>query len=133
MVSRASRPPGAGGFTLIELLVVMAIISLLVAIVLPRYFGSLERAREAALREDLATMRDAIDKYYADHGRYPDALAELASARYLRAIPVDPITDNAASWTVAPPPPDSADAGQVYDVHSGAPGNGRDGTPFASW
>ena len=119
------------GFTLIELLVVMAIIATLLAVSVPRYFRSVDHAREAALRQDLAVMRDAIDKHHADTGRYPGALDELVAKRYLRRIPVDPITESADSWVVAPPA--DRESGAVYDVASGAPGNGRDGTPFSSW
>lgn len=121
----------ARGFTLIELLVVMAIIATLVAIAAPRYFNSVEKSKEAVLRTDLATMREAIDKYYGDTGKYPGTLDDLVSQRYLRALPVDPISDSASTW-VAVPPPDS-EKGGVFDVHSGAPGNGRDGTPYSAW
>lgn len=119
------------GFTLIELLVVMAIIATLIAIAVPRYFGSIEKSKEAVLKQDLSTMRDAIDKYYGDTGSYPSALDDLVTKKYLRNIPIDPITDTTATWiTVAP---EDAGKGGVYDVHSGAPGNGRDGTPYSSW
>lgn len=120
-----------GGFTLIELLVVMAVIGLLLSLAAPRYFGSVDLAREAALRQDLSVMRDAIDKHFADTGRYPSSLEELASRRYLRRVPVDPITESADSWVVVPPA-DTA-LGAVYDVSSGAPGTARDGSAYASW
>jgi len=120
-----------GGFTLIELLVVMAVIGLLLSLAAPRYFRSVDLAREAALRQDLAVMRDAIDKHFADTGRYPASLEELATRRYLRRVPVDPITESADSWVVVPPA-DSA-LGAVYDVASGAPGTARDGSAYASW
>ena len=89
---------GARGFTLIELIVVMSIVALLVTVALPRYFSHLDRSKEAVLRADLATMRDALDKHFADRGRYPDRLEALAELRYLRAIPVDPITESATTW-----------------------------------
>ena len=119
------------GFTLIELLVVMAIIATLLAVSVPRYFRSVDHAREAALKQDLAVMRDAIDKHHADTGRYPGTLGELVAKRYLRRIPVDPITESADSWVIVPP--DNRELGAVYNVASGAAGNSRDGTPFASW
>jgi len=119
------------GFTLVELMVVMAIVALLLAIALPRYFGHLEKARETVLRQDLATMRDAIDKYHGDRGRYPDSLQELAAARYLRAVPVDPLTDRGDTWQVVAP--EGGETGAVYDVKSGAPGKARDGTAYADW
>lgn len=119
------------GFTLVELMVVMAIVALLLALALPRYFNHLESARETILRQDLAVMRDAIDKYHGDRGRYPDSLEALVSARYLRSLPVDPITERADTWQIVAPPGDAA--GAVYDVRSGAPGEGREGTPYAEW
>jgi general secretion pathway protein G len=120
-----------GGFTLIELLVVMSVVALLVALAVPRYFGNLEKSKETALRHTLAVTRDSIDKYYADNGKYPDELATLVSKRYLRSLPVDPITESSATWTVVPPP-DPEKAG-VYDVRSGAEGAGRNGKPFGEW
>lgn len=119
------------GFTLVELMVVMAIIALLLALALPRYFNHLEHSRETILKQDLATMRDAIDKYHADRGRYPDSLDELVSARYLRALPVDPITEQPDSWQIVPP--SEEEAGAVYDIKSGAPGTARDGSAYADW
>jgi general secretion pathway protein G len=119
------------GFTLVELMVVMAIIALLLALALPRYFNHLDRSRETILKQDLATMRDAIDKYHGDRGRYPDSLDELVSARYLRALPVDPITERSDSWQIVPPAEE--EAGAVYDIKSGAPGTARDGSAYADW
>lgn len=122
----------ASGFTLIELLVVLAALAMLLGIAVPRYVEHVDRARETVLRQNLAALRDAIDKFNADRGRYPADLAELARERYLREVPRDPITERADSWLVVPPPQGSG-AGQVYDVHSGAVGNGRDGRPYATW
>lgn len=119
------------GFTLIELLVVMAIIATLLTIVAPRYLDSVDKAKDAALKTNLRMIRDAIDKYRADTGSYPQALEDLAKARYLRELPVDPITEEASTWVLVPPP--SLAASGVYDVHSGAPGVGRNGTPYATW
>lgn len=128
MVKRTFRN---NGFTLIELLVTLAIIATLLSLAAPRYFGGVERAKEAVLQENLATLRDTLDKYFADSGRYPDTLDELVSKKYLRRIPVDPMTERADTWSFVPPPAPSI--GGIYDVHSGAPGNARDGTPFANW
>ena len=119
------------GFTLIELLVVMTIIALLLALALPRYFNHLESSRETILRQDLAVMRDAIDKYHADTGRYPGSIEALVDARYLRALPVDPITERSDTWQILAPP--DAVAGEVYDIKSGAPGPSRDGSAYADW
>lgn len=120
------------GFTLMELMVVMAIIATLLTLALPRYFHSVERSREAVLRHDLSAMRDAIDKFLADRGRYPVSLDELAEKRYLRKVPADPITDSAATWVVVAPPQADTPEG-VYDVRSGAPGNSLDGEAYESW
>jgi general secretion pathway protein G len=120
------------GFTLIELLVTMAIVALLLAIAAPRYFAHLDRAKEAALRQTLAVTRDAIDKFHADAGRYPENLEELVDKRYLRKLPVDPLLDSSAEWRAVPPPAGSS-VGGVYDLRSGAPGSSVDGTPYAEW
>ena len=119
------------GFTLIELLVVFAIVALLVSIVAPRYFNSVEKSKETVLKQDLFTMRDALDKYYGDTGKYPDALEDLVSKKYLRKLPVDPMTESAETWAIVPP--EDSEKGGVFDIHSGAPGNARDGTPYSSW
>lgn len=119
------------GFTLVELLVVLAIIALLVSIAAPRYFNSVEKSKEVVLKQDLSTMRDALDKYYGDTGKYPDSLDDLVSKKYLRKLPVDPITDSATTWVIVPP--EDVEKGGVFDVHSGAPDNARDGTPYSSW
>jgi general secretion pathway protein G len=126
---RGKRPHG--GFTLIELLVVMAILAALLSLAAPRYFESLERAKETALRTDLRLMRQAIDQHRADTGRLPATLQTLVDARYLRAIPSDPITDSSATW-VTQAHPDGATPG-VFDVRSGAPNPSRDGTAYATW
>ena len=119
------------GFTLIELLAVMVIIALLLTVAAPKYFGSVDRSRESILRQDLATMREALDKYYGDTGQYPDALEDLTKKKYLRNIPRDPITDSDATWVIIAPTNDAK--GSVYDVKSGASGNGADGTAYADW
>jgi general secretion pathway protein G len=121
------------GFTLIELLVVFAILALLVSLAVPRYFAHIERAKEATLKQDLSIMRDAIDKFYGDKGRYPDTLEELVKEKYIRNVPVDPITESTTTWSVVPPPEDANAKGQVYDVKSGAEGKGGDGNPYAEW
>ena len=119
------------GFTLIELMVVLAIIATLLSIAAPRYVGSLERSKEAVLKEDLYQLRDAIGKYYGDKGRYPESLQALAAERYLRRVPVDPITDSSLTWLlVAPVDPESRG---VFDVRSGAPGRASDGSAYFDW
>jgi general secretion pathway protein G len=117
------------GFTLIELLVVLAIVALLLTLAVPRNLQSVDIARETVLTDNLVTARETIDKFYGDTGRYPDSLEELAEKKYLRTLPVDPITKSTRTWVFVPP--DDADKGRVYDLHSGAPGNGNDGIPFS--
>lgn len=119
------------GFTLIELLVVMAIVATLLTLAMPRYFHSVDHAKEVALRHDLAMLREAIDRHFADTGRYPESLEELATRKYLRAVAVDPITESSKTWVVIPP--DNRDLGAVYDVRSGAPGKARDGSTYGQW
>ena len=119
------------GFTLIELLVVMAIIATLLMIAVPRYFRSLEQAKEATLRQDLAVMRDAIDKYFGDSGQYPQQLADLVDRRYLRSLPADPLTKSTESW-VAVESQDPELPG-ITDIRSGAEGNSLVGTPYSDY
>ena len=119
------------GFTLIELLVVMAIIATLLSIVAPRYFNSLEKAKEAVLRQDLGVMRNAIDQFYSDFGKYPIDLMELVDKRYLRRIPIDPLTESDQTWIEVPP--DNEEETGVYDVHSGYSGRASDGSFYEEW
>lgn len=119
------------GFTLIELLVVLAIIGTLLMLAVPRYFSSVDRSKEAVLKENLFQMRDAIGKYYGDKGKYPESVEALATEKYLRKVPLDPITESAATW-IAVPPQDTTKGG-VYDVKSGAQGKASDGTEYAEW
>lgn len=130
MACHTANSEARRGFTLIELLVVLAIIATLLTLVVPRYFHHVERSKEAILRENLASMRDAIDQYHADHRAWPPSLEKLAERRYLRSVPVDPITERADTWELIPPP----EGGEgVYDVRSGAEGVSRDGQPYRDW
>ena len=119
------------GFTLIEMLVVMVIISLLLTIAVPRYLRTLERSKETVLRQDLSALRESIDKFYGDTGKFPESLAMLVDKRYLRNVPVDPISKSAETWVVvlADDPEDTG----VMDVHSGAEGSGQNGVAYATW
>ena len=111
------------GFTLVELMVVLTVIALLLSVVVPDYVGRMQRAEEAVLQENLTVMRDALDKHYADAGKYPTNLEELVAKRYLRSIPKDPFTQSAASWV--PVPPADPKKGGGFDVHSAAKGYER--------
>ncbi|PYR71467.1 MAG: hypothetical protein DMF86_25860 [Acidobacteria bacterium] len=125
---------GNRGFTLIELLVVISLISILAAMGLVQYKNSIVRAQEATLATDLFRMRDAIDQYYADKGKYPASLDSLVSDGYMRAIPEDPFTHTKDSWQTVPAEPDpnnpNAEPG-IYDVKSGAPGTSLDGVAYS--
>lgn len=120
------------GFTLIELLVVLTILATLLAIAAPRYFNSIEKSQEATLKQNLAVLRETIDKYYGDRGAYPETLDDLVTLRYLHSVPVDPITGSNTTWVIVPPPEETA-KGAVYDVKSGAVGTARDGSNYSDW
>lgn len=125
-----------GGFTLIELLVVIALIITLSAIAFATYKNSIQRGREAVLRENLFRMRDSIDQHYADKGKYPATLDDLVSTGYLRKLPADPMTQSDQTWQGIPAEPDlnnpSAEPG-VFDVKSGSEGTALDGSKYSEW
>ena len=119
------------GFTLIELLVVLGIVALMLTLAVPRYFPSIDKSKEVVLADNLRNMRQVIDQYYGDTGRYPDTLEQLVEKKYLRGLPVDPITDSDATWILVPP--EDATKGGIYNIKSGAPGNDRSGKPYSDW
>lgn len=131
------------GFTLLELIVVIAIIGILATIAMPALKDVPRRASEAVLKTDLRTLRDVIDQYYGDKGRYPPSLDALVEAGYLRHIPNDPITKKNDTWVVVreevdpdKPPSDNPDddsAPGITDIHSGSPLTALDGTPYSEW
>lgn len=141
----AAAGPAGAGFTLLELIIVIAIIGILAAIVLPQLKDKPLRAKEAVLKTDLFTMRDTIDQYYADKGKYPPSLEALVSSGYLRKVPADPITGRTDTWILTYekqeegadeplPVDDGEESGPgITDVHSGAPGNSILGSPYSEW
>ena len=118
------------GFTLVELLLVLFLVALLASLVVPVATRSIDQARESTLKEDLQVLRKAIDSYYANTGRYPDNLSQLADKRYIRKVPVDPITERANSWIEVPV---EGTRGGIIDVHSGAEGKAADGSSYRDW
>ncbi|WP_298433195.1 prepilin-type N-terminal cleavage/methylation domain-containing protein [Geobacter sp.] len=129
------------GFTLIELMTVVTIIGILASIAVPNYKWGLIRAREAVLRENLYNIRNTIDQFFADQGKYPDTLQDLVDKGYLRELPRDPFTGKNDTWVAVPPPEPAAgattqgpkDMGKVFDVHSGSDLVGSDGKPYNEW
>lgn len=117
------------GFTLVELLVVLAIVALLLTLAVPRYFHSVDNARETVLLDNLATARATIDRFYGDTGRYPNSLDELVEKKYLRQVPFDPIANSSTAWILVPPADGSK--GAVFDLRSSATGNGKGDVPFS--
>ena len=134
---RALRRRGHRGFTLIELLIVMVIISILAGVGLYMYNNSITSAREAVLKQNLTGMREAIDRYYADKNKWPASLETLVDEKYIRAVPVDPITNSSASWQTTfgePDPSNPSSEPGISDVHSGADQvSPLTGTPYSEW
>lgn len=128
------RRRAAQGFTLIELVVVVSIMGILAAIALPNFRIAVIQAKEAVLKENLYRMRDLIDQYYADKGKYPDSIEALVSDGYLRKLPRDPITGEADWETVeAEPDPNSNEPPGIYDVKSASRAMSLAGTPYNEW
>ena len=140
----STRTGKQSGFTLIELLIVVAIIGILASMAVVQLKGTKQRAMEAALKENLYVLRNCIDQYFTDKGKYPDSLEALVSDGYLRKIPVDPFTESDSTWVeeqsggMDDPAADTGeggggDVGGVADVHSGASGTALDGTSYGDW
>ena len=126
----------SSGFTLMEMMIVMVLIVILAGIGLSVYGNSVQRAKEATLKEDLFRMRDAIDQYYADKNRYPGSLEDLVSEKYLRAVPQDPFTQTADTWQTTMSDPDPSNPSQqsgISNVKSGSDQTGLDGSRYADW
>ena len=131
-----ARASQASGFTLMEMMIVMVLIVILAGIGLSVYGNSVQRAKEATLKEDLFRMRDAIDQYYADKNKYPSNLEDLVSEKYLRSVPVDPFTTTADTWQTTTSEPDPSQPtleSGISNVKSGSEQTGLDGTRYADW
>jgi general secretion pathway protein G len=119
-----------GGYTLIELMIVLTIIGILVSMAQPNLHRTVIRAKETSLRRSLFVMRDMIDQFYADHGKYPDSLEDLIQKKYIRTVPDDPFTRSNSTWVIIPP---EGEEGAVFDVHSGSRLVSLDGVPYNDW
>lgn len=131
-----NRLTSSKGFTLIEVLIVVTLVVILASVGMATYSNSVQRAREAVLREDLFRMRDAIDQFYADKNAYPQSLQDLVTDGYLREIPKDPMTDSTDTWNAIPAEHDASNpaaAVGIFDVKSGSEGTSLDGSKFSDW
>lgn len=118
------------GFTIMELLLVLMLVALLASIAAPVVTNSIQRAKESTLKESLFVLRKAIDDYYADTGRYPASLRDLVAGRYIRKIPVDPLTETDNDWKLIR---EKNTEGNIIDVKSGSEAKARDGTAYQTW
>ena len=136
LVRCSNRKRHEPGFSLLELIVVMAVLGILVVYALPAYQDAALRAREAVLKEDLQHIRNSLEQYLVDKGAYPEALEDLVSDGYLRSLPVDPLTRSEGTWVPEVAPWMMTDQGQpagIWNVYSGADGDGLNGIPYKEW
>jgi general secretion pathway protein G len=130
----AVAPSAQSGFTLIEIMIVMAIVGILLTMAEPSYRTQIVKAREASLKKSLYVVRDVLDQFAADQGRYPDGLQELVDQKYLRALPTDPFTRSSDTWVeVREEVTDSQETPGVFDLHSGSNLVALDGTAYNEW
>jgi general secretion pathway protein G len=136
METHRRRPGGTEGFTLIELLVVISLVMILSSVAMVSYRQTVIRAKEAALMSDLYIMRDAINQYYADKGKYPDSLQALVAETYLRAMPKDQFTNSRETWVTTQAeaqPGSNTTSNGIYYVKSGSEMTAIDGSRYADW
>lgn len=118
------------GFTIMELLLVLMLVALLASLASPVVTKSIHRAKESTLKESLFVLRKAIDDYYADHGQYPEDLQNLVNERYIRKIPLDPLTETATDWKLVR---EGSSEGRIVDVKTSSQAKAADGTPYQTW
>jgi general secretion pathway protein G len=128
-----SRLAGRTGFTLIEILIVITIIGILITLAQPSYHRAVTSAREASLKENLFILRDVIDQFFADNGKYPSSLSDLAEKGYIRRIPKDPITGSTDTWVLVQATDETGAQAGVYDVKSGSEAVSLDGSKYNDW
>ena len=132
-----SKGRDQSGFTLLELLIVMTIISILAAVAIPAFISNVKHAREAVLKEDLHTIRSAIDSYTYDKAKAPQTLDDLVTSGYLKAIPKDPFTQRTDTWIAGQSDSytsiDETQSGGIDDVHSGSQQVSTEGTSYNTW
>jgi len=131
--SLSPRTLNQAGFTFVEIMIVLVVIGILVTLATPSFTTSVQRAREAALRENLFILRDVIDQHYADHGTYPPALEVLVEKRYLRKVPKDPITGLENTWLLVADTDEHGVEAGIFDVKSGSDQAAMDGTLYNTW
>jgi general secretion pathway protein G len=139
---RGSRLAARSGFTLIEILIVISIIGILITLAQPSFQRAVTAAREATLKENLFVLRDVIDQFYADNGKYPASLSDLTEKGYIRRIPKDPTTGSAETWVLVPATSEqtgqqtTSPQGQqsgIFDVKSGSEAVSSDGSRYSDW
>jgi general secretion pathway protein G len=142
--ARRRAPRGQAGFTLIEMLIVVAVIGILATMAVVQLRQTPQRAKEAALKENLYVLRNVIDQYFTDKGKYPESLQSLVDDGYIRKIPMDPMTQSDSTWVEsqsggpgtgggADDKNDPSTQSGVADVHSGSDGTALDGTLYKDW
>lgn len=131
-VSKTPRISDEKGFTLIEMMIVISLIGILATISIPNFQKAVIRAKETTLLRTLFVMRDVIDQYYSDHGKYPDSLNVLADDKYIRSVPKDPFTSSETTWILIPPDGDGVE-GAIFDIHSGSDLISLEGSPYNEW
>lgn len=137
MTPPARRANNQQGFTLLELLIVMMIIAILASIAVPAYMGIIKHSREVVLKEDLHTLRNAIDQYTYDKQKAPQSLDDIVQAGYVKVMPVDPMTQRSDTWIAGQSQNytsiDESESGGINDIHSGSQQVSSEGTTYSTW